>query len=87
MNFLLVKTGFVFKAFCVCVHIYRNEINLSGLPLNKSTLFTCELDPSRGKLVFLVTPTPCTGASITDLVAPPLEEPHERDNMLVKYVC
>ncbi|KAK9971391.1 hypothetical protein ABG768_024760 [Culter alburnus] len=63
----------------------QNEINLSGLPLNKSTLFTCELDPSRGKLVFLVTPTPCTGASITDLVAPPLEEPHERDNMLVKY--
>ncbi|XP_067301301.1 multiple C2 and transmembrane domain-containing protein 2 isoform X2 [Pseudorasbora parva] len=61
------------------------EINLSGLPLNRPTLFTCELDPGRGRLVFLVTPTPCTGASITDLIAPPLEEPHERDNMLVKY--
>ncbi|XP_077084008.1 multiple C2 and transmembrane domain-containing protein 2 isoform X2 [Siphateles boraxobius] len=61
------------------------EINLSGLPLNQSTLFTSELDPGRGKLVFLVSPTPCTGASITDLVAPPLEEPHERENMLVKY--
>ncbi|KAK7170871.1 hypothetical protein R3I94_000929 [Phoxinus phoxinus] len=61
------------------------EINLSGLPLNQSKLFTSELDPGRGKLVFLVSPTPCTGASITDLVAPPLEEPHERDNMLVKY--
>ncbi|XP_050969789.1 multiple C2 and transmembrane domain-containing protein 2 isoform X2 [Labeo rohita] len=61
------------------------EIDLSGLPLNESTLFTRELDPGRGRVVFLVTPTPCTGASITDLVAPPLEEPHERDNMLVKY--
>uniref|UniRef100_A0A672PE57 Multiple C2 and transmembrane domain-containing protein 2-like n=1 Tax=Sinocyclocheilus grahami TaxID=75366 RepID=A0A672PE57_SINGR len=61
------------------------EIDLSGLPLNESTLFTHELDPGRGRVVFLVTPTPCTGASITDLVAPPLEEPHERDNMLVKY--
>ncbi|XP_073692519.1 multiple C2 and transmembrane domain-containing protein 2 isoform X2 [Garra rufa] len=61
------------------------EIDLSGLPLNETTLFTRELDPGRGRVVFLVTPTPCTGASITDLVAPPLEEPHERDNMLVKY--
>ncbi|XP_043101743.1 multiple C2 and transmembrane domain-containing protein 2 isoform X3 [Puntigrus tetrazona] len=61
------------------------EIDLSGLPLNESTLFKRELDPGRGRLVFLVTPTPCTGASITDLVAPPLEEPHERDNMLLKY--
>ncbi|XDV18731.1 hypothetical protein PO909_024368 [Leuciscus waleckii] len=59
------------------------EINLSELPLNQSTLFTSELDS--GKLVFLVCPTPCSGVSITDLVAPPLEEPHERDNMLVKY--
>uniref|UniRef100_A0A8C2DL93 Multiple C2 domains, transmembrane 2b n=1 Tax=Cyprinus carpio TaxID=7962 RepID=A0A8C2DL93_CYPCA len=58
------------------------EIELSGLPLNESTLFTHELDPGRGRVVFLVTPTPCTGASITDLVAPPLEEPHERDNIL-----
>ncbi|CAM4517816.1 unnamed protein product [Leuciscus chuanchicus] len=59
------------------------EINLSELPVNQSTLFTSELDS--GKLVFLVCPTPCSGVSITDLVAPPLEEPHERDNMLVKY--
>ncbi|XP_016366269.1 multiple C2 and transmembrane domain-containing protein 2, partial [Sinocyclocheilus rhinocerous] len=69
---------------CLCAHC-RCEIDLSGLPLNESTLFTHELDPGRGRVVFLVTPTPCTGASITDLVAPPLEEPHERDNMLVKY--
>ncbi|XP_052458625.1 multiple C2 and transmembrane domain-containing protein 2-like isoform X1 [Carassius gibelio] len=61
------------------------EIDLFGLPSNKSTLFTPELVPGRGRVVFLVTPTPCTGASITDLIAPPLEEPHERDNMLVKY--
>ncbi|XP_042615477.1 multiple C2 and transmembrane domain-containing protein 2-like [Cyprinus carpio] len=61
------------------------EIDLSGLPLNKSTLFTHELDPGQGRVVFVITPTPCTGVSITDLIAPPLEEPHERQNMLVKY--
>ncbi|XP_056605464.1 multiple C2 and transmembrane domain-containing protein 2 isoform X2 [Triplophysa dalaica] len=61
------------------------EVLLSGLPLNESTLFTPELDSCRGKVVFLVTPTPCTGVSITDLVAPPLEEPHERENMRFKY--
>lgn len=61
------------------------EVPLSGLPLNKPTLFTPELDPCKGKVVFLVTPTPCTGASITDLIAAPLDEPHERDNMRLKY--
>ncbi|KAI7814161.1 multiple C2 and transmembrane domain-containing protein 2 isoform X2 [Triplophysa rosa] len=61
------------------------EVLLSGLPLNESKLFTPELDSCRGKVVFLVTPTPCTGVSITDLVAPPLEEPHERENMRFKY--
>ncbi|XP_051985701.1 multiple C2 and transmembrane domain-containing protein 2-like [Xyrauchen texanus] len=61
------------------------EVDMSGLPLNESTLFKSELDSCRGRVVFLVTPTPCTGVSIMDLIAPPLEEPHERDNMLVKY--
>lgn len=62
-----------------------SEINLSELPLNESTLFSCELEPGRGRVVFLITPRACTGASISDLIAPPLEEPHERENMLVKY--
>ncbi|TRY86721.1 hypothetical protein DNTS_031469 [Danionella cerebrum] len=61
------------------------EINLSGLPLNESSLFTCDLEPGRGRLVLLITPSLCSGASITDLIFPPLEEPHERDNMLLKY--
>ncbi|KAA0722887.1 Multiple C2 and transmembrane domain-containing protein 2 [Triplophysa tibetana] len=61
------------------------EVLLSGLPLNESTLFTPELDSCRGRVVFLVTPTPSTGVSITDLDAPPLEEPHERENMRFKY--
>ncbi|XP_055031067.2 multiple C2 and transmembrane domain-containing protein 2 isoform X1 [Misgurnus anguillicaudatus] len=61
------------------------EVQLSGLPFNKPTLFTPELDPCKGKVVFLVTPTLCTGASITDLIAAPLDEPHERDNMRLKY--
>uniref|UniRef100_A0A672R3X7 C2 domain-containing protein n=1 Tax=Sinocyclocheilus grahami TaxID=75366 RepID=A0A672R3X7_SINGR len=86
-NFLFLKMSCwvcVQGLVCLCAHC-RCEIDLSGLPVNESTLFTCELDPGRGRVVFLVTPIPCTGASITDLVTPALEEPHERLNMLVKY--
>ncbi|XP_017554996.1 multiple C2 and transmembrane domain-containing protein 2 isoform X1 [Pygocentrus nattereri] len=63
----------------------RCEVDLSTLLMNKPQLFTCALEPGRGRVVFLITLTTCTGVSITDLCAPPLEEPHERDNMLSKY--
>ncbi|XP_056317043.1 multiple C2 and transmembrane domain-containing protein 2 isoform X2 [Danio aesculapii] len=62
-----------------------SEINLSELPLNESRLFSCDLEPGRGKVVFLITPKACTGASISDLFNPPLEDPQERENMLAKY--
>lgn len=62
-----------------------SEINLSELPLNESTLFSCDLEPGRGKVVFLITPKACTGASISDLITPPLEDPEEKENILAKY--
>ncbi|TSL68189.1 Multiple C2 and transmembrane domain-containing protein 2 [Bagarius yarrelli] len=61
------------------------EVDISGLKEDKSQLFTCSLDHSRSKVVFLVTLTRCSGVSITDLCSPPLEEPHERENMINKY--
>uniref|UniRef100_A0A8B9L440 C2 domain-containing protein n=1 Tax=Astyanax mexicanus TaxID=7994 RepID=A0A8B9L440_ASTMX len=61
------------------------EVNLSMLSVNKPQLFTCALELGRGRVVFLVTLTSCTGVSVTDLCAPPLEEANERDNMLSKY--
>ncbi|XP_007246197.2 multiple C2 and transmembrane domain-containing protein 2 isoform X1 [Astyanax mexicanus] len=61
------------------------EVNLSMLSVNKPQLFTSALELGRGRVVFLVTLTSCTGVSVTDLCAPPLEEANERDNMLSKY--
>ncbi|KAI1889452.1 hypothetical protein AGOR_G00163020 [Albula goreensis] len=61
------------------------EVDLSRVPVNQQQLFTRVLDQGRGRVVFLVTLAPCSGVSISDLFAPPLEDPLERDNMLHKY--
>lgn len=66
--------------------MFRCEVDVSGLKVNKCQLFTCSLDQSRGKVVFLITLTRCSGVSITDLCTPLLDEPHERENMINKYV-
>ncbi|XP_030620886.1 multiple C2 and transmembrane domain-containing protein 2 [Chanos chanos] len=62
-----------------------SEVDLSGLPVNQSQLYTQSLERGRGRVVFLVNVSPCAGVSISDLCAPPLDEPSERDNMLNKY--
>ncbi|KAF4083001.1 hypothetical protein AMELA_G00134930 [Ameiurus melas] len=61
------------------------EIDISALKENKCQLFTCSLDQCRGKVVFLITLTRCSGVSITDLCTPLLDEPYERENMINKY--
>ncbi|KAI5607662.1 multiple C2 and transmembrane domain-containing protein 2 isoform X1 [Silurus asotus] len=61
------------------------EVDVSALKVNKSQLFTCSLDQGRGKVIFLITLTRCSGVSITDLYNPLLDEPHERENMINKY--
>ncbi|KAM7406521.1 hypothetical protein PAMP_000895 [Pampus punctatissimus] len=62
------------------------EVDLSRLPVNKRELFTNTLDQGRGRLVFLVTVTSCSGVSISDLCTAPLDDPHERKNQLHNYV-
>ncbi|KAJ8417572.1 hypothetical protein AAFF_G00224150 [Aldrovandia affinis] len=61
------------------------EVDVSRIPVSRQQLFTCVLDPGRGRVVFLVMLTPCSGVSISDLCAPPLDEPQERENMLRRY--
>ncbi|KAG9340749.1 hypothetical protein JZ751_020341 [Albula glossodonta] len=62
------------------------EVDLSRVPLGQNQLFTRVLGHGRGRLVFLVSLTPCTGVSVSDLCTPPLDEPYERETQLEKYV-
>uniref|UniRef100_A0AAY4EY62 C2 domain-containing protein n=1 Tax=Denticeps clupeoides TaxID=299321 RepID=A0AAY4EY62_9TELE len=62
-----------------------SEVDLSGLPVGQRQLYTCVLSHGRGRVIFLITLNPCSGVSISDLCAPPLEEPNEREFMYNKY--
>ncbi|KAG7236961.1 hypothetical protein INR49_032968 [Caranx melampygus] len=61
------------------------EVDLSRVPFNERQVFTNTLDHGRGCLVFLLTLNTCSGVSISDLCAAPLDEPHERQNQLDYY--
>uniref|UniRef100_A0A671TH80 Multiple C2 and transmembrane domain-containing protein 2-like n=1 Tax=Sparus aurata TaxID=8175 RepID=A0A671TH80_SPAAU len=61
------------------------EVDLSRVPVNQRQLCTHSLDQGRGRLVFLLTVNTCSGVSISDLCAAPLDEPHEKKNQLENY--
>ncbi|KAF1392383.1 hypothetical protein PFLUV_G00027280 [Perca fluviatilis] len=61
------------------------EVDLSKVPFNQRQLYTHALDQGRGRLVFLLTLNTCSGVSISDLCAAPLDEPHEQQNQLDSY--
>ncbi|XP_034727110.1 multiple C2 and transmembrane domain-containing protein 2-like isoform X2 [Etheostoma cragini] len=61
------------------------EVDLSKVPFNQRQLFTHTLDQGRGRLVFLLTLNTCSGVSISDLCAAPLDEAHEQKNLLDSY--
>ncbi|XP_042340112.1 multiple C2 and transmembrane domain-containing protein 2-like isoform X2 [Plectropomus leopardus] len=61
------------------------EVDLSRIPFNERQLFTHTLDKGRGLLVFLLTLSTCSGVSISDLCAAPLDEPREQQNQLDNY--
>lgn len=69
--------------FLLCL---RFEIDLSRLSLNERQLYTHVLDPGKGRLVFLVTPRPCWGVSISDIETATLEKPDERNTVVEKFV-
>ncbi|XP_041796941.1 multiple C2 and transmembrane domain-containing protein 2 isoform X2 [Chelmon rostratus] len=61
------------------------DVDLSRVPFNQRQLFTQTLDQGRGRLVFLLTLNTCSGVSVSDLCAAPLDEPHEQQNQLDNY--
>ncbi|XP_054463618.1 multiple C2 and transmembrane domain-containing protein 2-like isoform X2 [Anoplopoma fimbria] len=61
------------------------DVDLSRIPFNQRQLFTNILDQGRGHLVFLIRMMTCSGVSISDLCAAPLDEPHEQQNQLDNY--
>uniref|UniRef100_A0A8C7J156 Multiple C2 domains, transmembrane 2b n=1 Tax=Oncorhynchus kisutch TaxID=8019 RepID=A0A8C7J156_ONCKI len=61
------------------------EVDLSSVLPNQSQLFTRVLKEGKGRVVFLIALSTCSGVSISDMCAPPLEEPQEREKTLEKY--
>ncbi|XP_031425019.1 multiple C2 and transmembrane domain-containing protein 2 isoform X2 [Clupea harengus] len=61
------------------------EVDLSGLPVNQPQTFTRPLNQGRGRILFLVTMNVCSGVSVSDLDAAPLEDLHERENVHDRY--
>ncbi|XP_034041068.1 multiple C2 and transmembrane domain-containing protein 2 isoform X2 [Thalassophryne amazonica] len=61
------------------------EVNLSRITIGQQQLFTHTLEHGRGRLVFLVARNSCSGVSISDLCAAPLDEAQERQAQLQKY--
>ncbi len=66
--------------------LLRLDIDLTRLPVNQRQLYTRALDEDKGRLVFLVTLTPCSGASISDIQSAPLDNPTTFEEMQAKYV-
>lgn len=65
---------------------HRCEVDLSTVAINQRQLFTLPLNPGRGVLVFLLAVNTCSGVSVSDLGAAPLDQPHERQHQLENYV-
>lgn len=61
------------------------EVNLSQLSVNQRQLFTHTLDHGRGRVLFLVELNTCSGVSLCDLCASPLDEPRQRQEQLDYY--
>ncbi|KAK7160158.1 hypothetical protein R3I93_007961 [Phoxinus phoxinus] len=61
------------------------DIDLTRLPASQRQTYTHSLDQSNGRLVFLVTLTPCSGASISDIQTAPLDDPKTFERMQEQY--
>ncbi|KAM9754451.1 multiple C2 and transmembrane domain-containing protein 2 isoform 2-T2 [Menidia menidia] len=61
------------------------EVDLSRLPPDKRQLYTHVLDPGKGKLVFLVTPRPCWGVSLSEIDNASLANPNDRNTITEKF--
>ncbi|XP_063044909.1 multiple C2 and transmembrane domain-containing protein 2 isoform X2 [Engraulis encrasicolus] len=61
------------------------DVDLSGLPVNQPQVYTRTLHHGRGRVLFLVTLNVCSGVSVCDLSATPLEDTRERETVYERY--
>ncbi|XP_004617798.1 multiple C2 and transmembrane domain-containing protein 2 [Sorex araneus] len=61
------------------------KVDISALPLKQENCMELPLDRCVGALRMLVTLTPCTGVSISDLCVCPLADPSERKQIAQRY--
>lgn len=72
---------------CVCVCAYRRcTIDLSLLSKEQTHKLDVQLEEGRGVLVLLVTLTASAAVSISDLSVNILDDPHERHQIMQRYV-
>ncbi|GAB1292209.1 Multiple C2 and transmembrane domain-containing protein 2 [Apodemus speciosus] len=61
------------------------KVDISALPLKQDNCLELPLESCQGVLLMLITLTPCTGVSISDLCVCPLEDPSERQQISQRY--
>ncbi|XP_037365937.1 multiple C2 and transmembrane domain-containing protein 2 isoform X1 [Talpa occidentalis] len=61
------------------------KVDISALPLKQANCLELPLESCPGTLLLLVTLTPCTGVSISDLCVCPLADPRERKQIAQRY--
>ncbi|XP_060223314.1 multiple C2 and transmembrane domain-containing protein 2 isoform X1 [Meriones unguiculatus] len=61
------------------------KVDISALPLKQDNCLELPLESCLGSLLMLITLTPCTGVSISDLCLCPFEDPSERKQISQRY--
>ncbi|MEJ1270661.1 multiple C2 domains transmembrane 2 [Cricetulus griseus] len=61
------------------------KVDISALPLKQDNCLELPLESCLGALIMLITLTPCSGVSISDLCVCPLEDPSERKQISQRY--
>ncbi|XP_012588218.1 PREDICTED: multiple C2 and transmembrane domain-containing protein 2 isoform X2 [Condylura cristata] len=61
------------------------KVDISALPLKQANRLELPLETCPGTLLLLVTLTPCTGVSVSDLCVCPLADPRERKQIAQRY--
>ncbi|XP_036133765.1 multiple C2 and transmembrane domain-containing protein 2 isoform X2 [Molossus molossus] len=61
------------------------KVDLSSLPLKQANCLELPLDSCVGALLMLITLTPCSGVSVSDLCVCPLADPSERQQIAHRY--
>ena len=61
-------------------------MDISALPLKQANCLELPLESCQGTLLMLVTLTPCSGVSVSDLCVCPLADPSERKQIAQRFV-